>query len=565
MKFKPYNFQIILSSKRFNLLYSCIFFILIILLLRLTYLQIIYSNKLINEGNMRSLRVQRISFTRGIITDRMGQLLAISIPADSVWVDPHKINRNGGISSDIRRWTALSKILDISLDKLSSLISNHTTGRFIYLARQINPSVSQCISQLRLPGVYLQQESKRYYPAGRTTAHLIGVTDIDSQGIEGIEKSFNTWLSGQPGTKVIRKDRFGRTIEETTVEDGRASQNIVLSIDERLQHLAYHELNNAIHINKAESGSIVLIDISTGEILAMTNSPSYNPNNLSITNRSVMRNRAITDAFEPGSTVKPIVIMAALKHNIITTGTIINTSPYMIDGYQIKDVIYRDKLTIREILQKSSNVGVSKLALSMPATALVNTYLNFGMGKMTNIGLIGESSGIYPYDKCWSDIERATFSYGYGLMITPLQLAKVYATIGGMGVSKPLSIIRVDSPLTLVGHRVFPRSLVRAVLDMMETISLPLGSNHQETIKGYRVAVKTGTIKTVGSHGKYINKYIACAAGVAPASNPRFALAVVINDPKNGHYYGSMVSAPVFRTVMSNTLKIMNIAPDFLQ
>ncbi|URJ28042.1 peptidoglycan glycosyltransferase FtsI [Candidatus Blochmannia vicinus (nom. nud.)] len=563
MKFKPYNFQLILSSTRFNLLYSCIFFILIILLLRLTYLQIIYSNKLINEENLRSLRVQHISFPRGFITDRMGQLLAISIPADSVWMDPYKINRNGGISSEICRWRILSKILNISLDKLSSLISNHATGRFIYLARQIDPSVSQRISQLKLPGVYLQQESKRYYPAGCITAHLIGITDIDSQGIEGIEKSFNTSLSGQPGTKVIRKDRFGRTIEETTIENGQASQNIVLSIDERLQYLAYHELNNAIRINKAESGSIVLIDINTGEILAMTNYPSYNPNNLSVTNKSVMRNRAITDAFEPGSTVKPIVVMAALKHNIITTGTVMNTSPYVINGHQVKDVIYRDKLTIGEILKKSSNVGVSKLALSMPATILVNTYLNFGMGKTTDIGLIGESSGVYPYDKCWSDIERATFSYGYGLMITPLQLAKVYATIGGMGVSKPLSIIRVDSPLTL-GHQVFPRPLVRAVLDMMESVLLP-GNSYQETIKGYRVAVKTGTVKTVGSHGKYINKYIACAAGVAPASNPRFALAVVINDPKNGHYYGNMVSAPVFRAVMGNTLKIMNIAPDFLQ
>ncbi|URJ32829.1 peptidoglycan glycosyltransferase FtsI [Candidatus Blochmannia vicinus] len=563
MKFKPYNFQLILSSTRFNLLYSCIFFILIILLLRLTYLQIIYSNKLINEENLRSLRVQHISFPRGFITDRMGQLLAISIPADSVWMDPYKINRNGGISSEICRWRMLSKILNISLDKLSSLISNHATGRFIYLARQIDPSVSQRISQLKLPGVYLQQESKRYYPAGCITAHLIGITDIDSQGIEGIEKSFNTSLSGQPGTKVIRKDRFGRTIEETTIENGQASQNIVLSIDERLQYLAYHELNNAIRINKAESGSVVLIDINTGEILAMTNYPSYNPNNLSVTNKSVMRNRAITDAFEPGSTVKPIVVMAALKHNIITTGTVVNTSPYVINGHQVKDVIYRDKLTIGEILKKSSNVGVSKLALSMPATTLVNTYLNFGMGKTTNIGLIGESSGVYPYDKCWSDIERATFSYGYGLMITPLQLAKVYATIGGMGVSKPLSIIRVDSPLTL-GHQVFPRPLVRAVLDMMESVLLP-GNSYQETIKGYRVAVKTGTVKTVGSHGKYINKYIACAAGVAPASNPRFALAVVINDPKNGHYYGNMVSTPVFRAVMGNTLKIMNIAPDFLQ
>ncbi|AAZ40780.1 division-specific transpeptidase [Candidatus Blochmanniella pennsylvanica str. BPEN] len=564
MKFEPYNFKIILNNKRFNLLYSGIFFVLIILLLRLAFLQIIYSDQLINEGNMRSLRVQSTLSTRGIITDRMGQLLAISIPADSVWIDPQEISKSGGITADIRRWTELSEVLSISSDKLSSLINNHTTDHFLYLARQIDPTISKYISQLKLPGVYLQQGSKRYYPAGCATAHLIGVTDVDSQGIEGIEKSFDSWLTGQPKTRVIRKDRFGRTIEEITLNNGQSSQNIILSIDERLQDLAYRELNNAVHMNKAESGSIVLIDINTGEILAMTNSPSYNPNNfLSIVNKSVMRNRAITDAFEPGSTVKPIVIMAALKHKIITKDTIMNTSPYILNGHQIKDVLYRRKLTIREILQKSSNVGVSKLALAMPAAVLVNTYSNFGMGKSTNIGLVGESNGIYPYNRCWSDIERATFSYGYGLMITPLQLAKVYATIGGMGISRPLSIIRVDSS-SVLGNQVFPRSLVRTVLDMMENVSLPSGGC-QSAIKGYRVAVKTGTVKIVGSHGKYINKYIACTAGVAPASNPRFALAVVINDPKNGHYYGSMVSAPVFSAVMGNALKIMNVVPDFLQ
>lgn len=564
MKFKSYNFQTILNSKRFNVLYSCIFFVLIVLLLRLTFLQIIYSDQLINEGNMRSLRVQSTLSPRGSITDRMGKLLAISIPADSVWIDPKEINKNGGIAADIRRWTELSEILSISLNKLSSLINNHTTDHFLYLARQINPTISKYISQLKLPGVHLQSGSKRYYPSGCTTAHLIGVTDVDNQGIEGIEKSFDAWLTGQPKTRAMRKDRFGRTIEEIILNHGQASQNVMLSIDERLQHVAYRELNNAIRINKAESGSIVLIDINTGEILAMTNSPSYNPNDfLSIVNKSAMRNRAITDAFEPGSTVKPIVIMAALQHNLITKDTIINTSPYIINGHRIKDVLYRRKLTIREILQKSSNVGVSKLALAMPATVLVNTYSNFGMGKSTNIGLVGESNGIYPYNKCWSDIERATFSYGYGLMITPLQLAKVYATIGGMGISRPLSIIRINSS-SVLGKQVFPTSLVRTVLDMMENVSLPSGGCHA-AIKGYRVAVKTGTIKVVGSHGKYINKYIACTAGVAPASNPRFALAVVINDPKNGHYYGNMVSAPVFSAVMGNALKIMNVRPDFLQ
>ncbi|WP_159714742.1 peptidoglycan glycosyltransferase FtsI [Blochmannia endosymbiont of Camponotus nipponensis] len=564
MKFKFYNCKINLHKGRFDLLYSCVFFILIILLLRLAYLQIVCSDQLISAGDMRSLRVQSTPPIRGVITDRMGQILAISIPSDSVWIDPEEINKCGGIVTDICRWMKLTELLSISSAKLSYFMSPKTIGHFFYLARKVDPSVSKYISQLKLPGVYLRKESKRYYPSGYSTAHLVGITNIDNQGIEGIEKSFDARLTGQPEKRAVRKDRFGRVVEEMTLKHGQSSQNIILSIDERLQHVAYRELNHAIHVNKAESGSIVLIDINTGEILAMANSPSYDPNNfLSIVDKSTMRNRAITDAFEPGSTVKPIVIMAALKCNIIKTDSVIDTSTYMINGHQIKDVLHRSKLTIKEILQKSSNVGVSKLALSMPAAVLVNAYSNFGMGQATNIGLVGESSGIYPYNRCWSDIERATFSYGYGLMITPLQLAKVYATIGGMGISRPLSIIRVD-PDSVLGKQIFPRSLVRAVLDMMENVSLSSG-RCQSALKGYRVAVKTGTVKKVGLHGKYINKYIACTAGVAPASNPRFALAVVINDPKNGHYYGSMVSTPVFSAVMGNTLKIMNVAPDFLK
>ncbi|CUX96335.1 Peptidoglycan synthase FtsI precursor [Candidatus Gullanella endobia] len=547
-------------SWRFALLCSCIILSLLGLMFRVAYLQIINPDKLVREGDMRSLRFQKIPITRGIISDRAGHPLAVSVPVNAIWADPKELNDHGGISSD-NRWKALSNALSMSIDYLSSRINNNPKGRFIYLARQVNPAIGEYVHKLKLPGIYLRQESRRYYPSGQVTAHLIGVTNIDNQGIEGIEKSFDYWLTGQPGKRTIRKDRFGRVIEDISYVESQKAQNLVLSIDKRLQALVYRELNNAVVLNKAESGTAVLVDVNTGEILAMANSPSYNPNNLTNTTMSVMRNRAITDIFEPGSTVKPMVVMTALQHHVIQENSVLNTLPYMIGKHQIKDVMCYDELSVSGILQKSSNVGVSKLALAMPSSALIKTYSCFGLGKTTNLGLIGENSGLYPHKKRWSEIERATFSYGYGFMVTPLQLARVYATIGSMGIMRPLSITRVNSPV--MGYQVFPKSLVRTVVHMMESVALQKNIT-KAAIKGYRVAVKTGTTKKVWLNGNYINKYIAYAAGIAPASNPRFSLVVVINDPKGGKYYGAAVSSPVFGTVMSNVLRIMNIKPDSL-
>lgn len=297
---------------------------------------------------------------------------------------------------------------------------------------------------MKLPGIHLREESRRYYPSGEVTAHLIGFTNVDSQGIEGVEKSFDKWLTGQPGERIVRKDRYGRVIEDISSTDSRAAHNLALSIDERLQALVYRELNNAVAFNKAESGSAVLVDVNTGEVLAMANSPSYNPNNLSGTPKEAMRNRTITDVFEPGSTVKPMVVMTALQRGVVRENSVLNTIPYRINGHEIKDVARYSELTLTGVLQKSSNVGVSKLALAMPSSALVDTYSRFGLGKATNLGLVGERSGLYPQKQRWSDIERATFSFGYGLMVTPLQLARVYATIGSYGIYRPLSITKVD-------------------------------------------------------------------------------------------------------------------------
>ncbi|MBT0394563.1 peptidoglycan glycosyltransferase FtsI [Morganella morganii] len=549
-------------SWRFALLCGGIGIALVALLIRVAYLQIINPDMLVKEGDMRSLRVQEIPTARGMISDRMGRPLAVSVPVNAVWADPKELADKGGVGDDTR-WRALSEALNIPLEQVKSKVTANPKGRFVYLARQVNPTIGDYVKKLNLPGIYLQAESKRYYPSGSVTAHIIGVTNIDDEGIEGVEKSFDRWLTGVPGQRTVRKDRGGRVIEDTIARESQAGHNLTLSIDERLQALVYREISSAVALNKAESGTAILVDVNTGEILAMANSPSYNPNNLQGTPKDAMRNRAITDIFEPGSTVKPLVVMTALNEKLIKPNDVMNTYPYRISGHEIKDVGRYAELTITGILQKSSNVGVSRLALAMPAQKLVDVYSRFGLGKPTNLGLVGESSGIYPSKKTrWSELERATFSFGYGLMVTPLQLARAYATIGSFGIYRPLSITKVDPPVP--GTRVFPEPVMKTVVQMMESVALPGGGGTRAAIKGYRVAIKTGTAKKVGDDGKYVNRYIAYTAGVAPASRPRFALVVIINDPQGGKYYGGAISAPVFGAIMGGVLRTMNVEPDAL-
>ncbi|AEW44312.1 transpeptidase involved in septal peptidoglycan synthesis (penicillin-binding protein 3) [Serratia symbiotica str. 'Cinara cedri'] len=560
-KLKRQKYQTSFVSWRFTLLRTCILITLSGLILRLAYLQVISPERLVKESDLLSLRVQEVPTARGIISDRAGRPLAVSVPANAIWADPKELISHGGITFD-SRWQALSDALNIPLSQISIRINLAPKGRFVYLARQVNPEVGDYIHKLKLPGIFLSQESRRYYPTGQVTSHIIGITNIDGQGIEGAEKSFDRWLTGQPGERTVRKDRYGRVIEDISFIESKAAHNLALSIDERLQAIVYREINHAVNFNKAQSGTAVLIDVSTGEVLAMANSPSYNPNNKANALQDTMRNRAITDMFEPGSTVKPMVVMTALQYGVVKANSLLNTLPYNIQGHDIKDVVRYEELSVTGILQKSSNVGVSKLALAMPSSALVDTYSRFGLGQATNLGLVGESSGIYPKRQQWSDIERATFSFGYGLMVTPLQLARVYATIGSLGVYRPLSILKVDSPVA--GVRVFSESVVRTVVHMMESVALPGGGGVKAAIKGYRIAIKTGTAKKVGSDGKYISRYIAYTAGVAPATQPRFALVVVINDPQGGKYYGGVISAPVFGAIMGSVLRIMNIKPDAL-
>lgn len=551
-----------LISWRFYAIYAFIFVAIFGLVAKLALLQLIEPDKLIVEGDKRSIRHQEVDVPRGMITDRNGRALAVSVLMFDVWADPKIVNQQGGVDVHDSRWQKLAESLNLSISQLAQKLTSHSS-RFVYLSKQVTPATVDYLKQLKLSGIYFDRTSKRYYPAGENIAQLIGLTNVDNGnefGADGIEKRFNDWLIGESGRRIVRRDRVGRVIEELGRTESEAATDLILSIDERLQSLIYNQITQAVEFNKADSGTAVLVDIYTGEILAMASSPSYNPNNRTTINTGLMRNKAVTDAFEPGSTVKPLIAMLVLEKKVIDLKTEIDTRPFYVNRYEIKDVSYQKSLNLSGILEKSSNVGVSKLALQMEPADVVEFYSRFGLGKTTELGLGGESRGTIAANRTrWSDIERATYSFGYGLMVTPLQLARAYATIGSYGVYRPVSILKVDKPVK--GERVVSEQTVKTVVSLMESVAVT-GGGTKAAVPGYSVAVKTGTAKKLGSNGKYINEYIAYTAGIAPASNPRYSLVVIIDNPKAGQYYGGTVSAPIFSRIMGSVLRTMNIEPD---
>ena len=529
---------------------------LIALVSQAAYVQIVNADSLIDEADKRSLRKQEIQFVRGSILDRNGQLLSVSVPMYSVVADPKFIFDENALK-DKERWQKLAEALGISYSNLVKRIEKDPKSRFVYLSRQISPTLAQYVKELKITGIVLKSEARRFYPRVEETAHLIGYTNIDGTGIEGIEKSFDSMLVGKSGSMTYRKDRFGNIVENISDVKKYDAQDVTLSIDEKLQSMVYREIKKAVAENKAESGTAVLVDVRTGEVLAMANAPSYNPNNRVGVKSELMRNRAITDTFEPGSTVKPFVVLTALQRGVVRRDEIINTGPLILNGHEVKDVAPRDQLSLDGILENSSNRGVSRLALRMPPSALMETYQNAGLGKPTDLGLIGEQSGLLNANRAhWSEIERANVAYGYGLNATPLQIARAYVTLGSFGIYRPLSITKVDPPV--VGQRVFSEKITREVVNMMEKVAI---KNGRAMVEGYRVGIKTGTAKKL-ENGRYVDKYVAYTAGIAPITDPRYALVVLINDPKAGQYYGGAISAPVFSSIMSYALRSNNVPPD---
>lgn len=545
---------------RFYAICGMLLLAMIGLLWRTTGLQILYHDQLSNESDRRSLRWQPVDNPRGIIHDRAGKPLAVSVPVQAIWADPQVILQSENWQNQ-QHWRALADALQLPLAQLTARVQANSGGRFVYLSRQVSPIVAQYVQALAIPGIHLNTEARRFYPAGEIAAHLVGLTNIDGLGIEGVEKGCHHALSGQPGQRLVRQDRFGRTIEGVQATDSSLAQNITLSIDERLQRLAYRALKEGVILNKAQAGSVILVDVQTGEILALANSPSYNPNTRIQVPQAHLRNRAITDTFEPGSTVKPLVLLKALENRMVTQNTVIDTTPGILrlKGHVVRDHRNYGLLTLEGVLKKSSNVAVSKLALAMPIQGLIERYQQFGLGVSTDIGLIGEHPGMILNKRQWSDVERACFSFGYGLAVTPLQLARAYATLGSFGVARPLTFIKAEAPVR--GERVAPKVLVRQVVQMMEQVTQHGGIGTRAAVPGYRVAVKTGTSR-IAEKGGYSRRYVSYTAGVAPVTRPRLALVVVIHDPLNGQYYGGAIAAPLFSTIMRQALRILNLEPD---
>jgi len=572
------------SSGRYLFVSITMGLIAIALISRLAFIQILEPEYLTNEADKRSLRVTKSIAHRGNIEDRNGEELAISVPAFAIWVDPKEVkkhfaftrqewdasavvNEKTGLQRhtkkffyESKKWPALAEVLDIPIDELAKVIQK-PNSRFAYLKRQVNDPVVEYIKELKLAGISSQLESHRFYPTGEINANILGLTDLDAQGIEGIEKTYNDYLQGQTGTKRVRKDRLGNVIDNIEVlKEKKLAGNLQLTIDQRVQAVAYSELKRAVKMNNASSGSIVVIDINNGEIFAMANYPSFNPNDRDQYQAYKLRNRAITDTFEPGSTVKPLVIASALAHNKTNVDEVIDTSPgwMHIGGRRVRDSVNYGKMDLAKILKKSSNIGVSKLALRLKPEELQQTFADFGLGNDTGIGLIGESVGRLPIRHRWSDFELATMSFGYGITATTLQLAKAYATLASGGIEYPVSIIKGKKP---TGEQVIPKHIALEVVQMMEGVSEPGGTAKKAKVEGYRIAGKTGTSRKAEAGG-YGDDYVAVFAGLAPASRPRFAIAVMVNEPQGDRYYAGDVAAPVFSAVMKSTLLLTHVLPD---
>lgn len=531
------------------------------LLSRTAFIQVVNPDRLVAESDSRTLRTMTEAVSRGIITDRNGEQLAVSVPVQAIWADPKVVIEKNGLA-DARRWQALADVLDIPVDTLKGRIGTSPDKRFTYLARQVSPAAAKFVHELKLPGVYLKQESRRFYPAGEVSAQLVGFTNIDDHGQEGLERAYDGWLTGEAGRRLVRKDASGRVVESMEVlEEPRPPQDLALTIDQRIQALAYQELKYATEYNDAAAASLVVIDIPSGEVLAMANTPSYNPNNRKDLASYRMRNRAVTDTFEPGSTMKPLAVAAALSAGTIKADDIIDTYPgwMRVGGGLVRDHKNEGMLSIAGVLAKSSNVGAAKIVLGMPYEHFLNTLYRFGLGNTTGIGLTGEVSGTLGGGRRRSEFEIATMAFGYSLTVTPLQMAQAYAVLGSGGVYRAPVIIRGQNRPE--AEQVLDPNVARQVVSLMESVTATEGTGKAARVTGYRVAGKTGTAEKAVAGG-YGGEYVGLFVGLAPASHPRLAMAVVIDAPQGDYHTGGMVAAPVFSKVMDGALRLLNVPPD---
>ena len=527
------------------------------LLVRGIYLQSLHKAFLQKKGDARYSRSLVLQAHRGKITDRNGELLAISSPVESIWASPPDVEMSAGQKKD------LAKLLLMNTPDIDKKIAN-TEREFVYLKRRLSPEQAAKVMSLEIPGIFTQREYKRFYPAGDVTAHLVGFTGIDDNGQEGFELAQNSILSGKAGSRRVIQDRQGHIVEDLeAVKVPQEGHDLVLSIDRRLQYLAFRELAKAVDLHKAKAGAAVILDAKTGEVLAMVNLPTYNPNN-PVNIKGKTRNRAITDTFEPGSTMKPVTASAAMQFGDFKPDTKIQTAPgYMTIGPNtIHDSHMHGILTVAQVIQKSSNVGAAKMALSLKREELWSAFNQLGFGSQEHIGFPGEASGILRPYKTWRPIEQATMSFGHGISVTLLQLARAYTVFANEGELKPISLLKLnESP---VGRQVFSAQVANDVKAMLELVVQPGGTAPKAQIAGYRVGGKTGTAHKIGPHGYEDDKYVASFVGMAPASNPRLIMAVMIDEPDiaGDQYYGGAAAAPVFSSVMADALRMLAVPQD---
>ena len=542
---------------RMGLVVTMFVMLVSVLCARLIYLDVVDGDFLQDQGDARTIRMERITAHRGMIRDRYGKPLAISSPVISLWADPGELPTS---ESDL---APLAKMLGVPLSGFSSKIEMARDRKFIYLRRHLVPSKAREILEMKVPGVYGEREYHRYYPSGEVGAHVVGFTNIDDKGQEGLELSFDKWLAGVPGKKKVLKNRFGQIIRDIMpVSAAVPGKNLDLSVDLRLQYLAYRELKSAVTHYKAVSGTVIVLDVETGRVLAMVNQPSYNPNNRMNLEMDSVRNRSVTDVFEPGSVMKPFTVAVALMSGQYTPESIIDTSPgfMRIGSKTIRDPSNRGKLNLGGIIAKSSQVGISKLALTLNEYEVWEMFQKVGFGQTTGVGFPGESNGYLPNHRRWKDIERVTFAYGYGLTATPLQLAAAYLTIASGGMKHEISLLNTGK---VIKTRLYPNEIADQLKQMLSRV-VTEGTGKRAAIESFSVAGKTGTVRKIGKYGYQDTQHIAFFAGMTPVKEPRLVGIVLINEPKSAAYGGGSIAAPVFSRVMAGALRLLNVPPNHI-
>lgn len=546
---------------RLRFVLAALVLIAVALVARAVDLQLLDEGFLEGQGDARYTRVAKLSAIRGGIYDRNGEPLAASTPVDTVWACPPEVMR---AADQIPR---LAEALNRDQKWLTQVITSNLDREFVYLVRHMRPSDAAQVAELKIPGVYLLREYQRFYPAGEVTGHLLGFTKkYDDIGQEGLELAYDRWLGAQAGAKRVIQDRYGRTVEDVeSIRAPRPGEDLITSIDLRIQYLAYRELKAAVQEQQAKGGSVVVLDVDTGEVLAMVNQPAYNPNDRGQVAALRYRNRAATDIFEPGSSIKPFIAAAGIASGRYHPSTIIDTSPgYVhVGARMIQEKRNLGAISLTTVLAKSSNIGMIKMAMTLSPQSMQRTLQAFGFGEVTGSGFPGESAGLLNDYAHWRKIGQATIAYGYGLSVTPVQLARAYAILGAGGIKRPVTLRRVDGPVP--GERVIDERVASELLQMMEgVVSLDGASGHRAALLGYRVAGKTGTAWTADAGGYSTERYKASFGGVVPASHPRLAAIVVIDEPGGRLYYGGEIAAPVFANIMAGALRLLGVPPDGL-